>query len=75
MVIIHLGRRESFCKVVKEVLILLGILCANVFAGSRNLRMASFEDLLTTNSSCTSPDCNGEMFLRGAANKPGGAIL
>ena len=33
------------------------------------------QDLLVTNISCTSPDCNGEMFLRGAANKPGGAVF
>lgn len=33
------------------------------------------QDLLATNISCTSPDCNGDMFLRGAANKPGGAVF
>lgn len=33
------------------------------------------QDLLVTNIFCTSQDCTGEMFLRGAANKPGGAVF
>lgn len=76
MAITHLGRRTTFCKLVLGIFenpwnffALMSLTDQEVYEW---LRM---QDLIATNISCTSPDCNGEMFLRGAANKTGGAVF